>query len=805
MPKRNPDHLRREKLLFRYSAALERGDFDAIAEVLRTAENDILLMQMIDELQAAYQDESPMTLSLNGTKGSKPMSVYTPTYPTVARRVAPRQPALTLAAAMLAVFIMGGIILSLWQRPNTAGMNLAFQSSPTFVPSPTWVPTAAPPMLASDTVMALPNIYAVQSGDTLASIAAHYGVSAAEIERLNPGVVIQPGVALRIPLNVQPPSSFGIIACDAILTEDSTIYGFPEQSPNALFAANSPVRVSGYLHMQNGRWWYVAENGLGQAISGWVNSATIQVAEGCPLLALSVNSMLIVPSQGTVAMNPAGTIVAPSVAMIAVPTQIQPIYCEVYAPENVAVPIFTRPFPLTSGNVAGQAPPGDVVLGTMSPRILSLVHDIAVDGSVVWYYISTTVQDQIVVGWVEAAQVLMTSEVCPDTAPVQIAVVPTQLAPATYPQLTTILSAEAGLYAEPRSDAARLATLLQGTNVMMTQASGDGLWLQVVTTDAQTGWMLRSDLQTTTAFMLLPPTVIPPGGINMSQQLYTVVVQSGLTITGERVMPIIVRQEPAEQGAEVTTLPPGSAVWVMANTEGGAWFQVLLDGNVLGWLPAAQVQLVGTPITLTLDLPPDLAAVISAIPASAITQPQMGVVVVDMLPVYQQADEQSIEIVQLPRETRVIVLGQDADGRWLSIQVPDGAAGWVPNDGTVVLVAPLSEGAVPLSPRVPTDGTFIPAETVIPPMTVLPEATPTALFSSSFESNTPVMLLEASGDIPAQSLVRIISTWWDGQERYYEVQTDDGRMTTVRQSQLGFVVVVTAPPLDATSTPLPGN
>ena len=48
---------RQEQLLFRYSSALERGDFETVADVLRAAERDPSLEQMILDMNAAYTAE----------------------------------------------------------------------------------------------------------------------------------------------------------------------------------------------------------------------------------------------------------------------------------------------------------------------------------------------------------------------------------------------------------------------------------------------------------------------------------------------------------------------------------------------------------------------------------------------------------------------------------------------------------------------------------------------------------------------------------------------------------------------------
>jgi hypothetical protein len=49
--------LEREKALFRYSNALDRGDFDTIAGILHQAEQDAVLERMILEMNELYQSE----------------------------------------------------------------------------------------------------------------------------------------------------------------------------------------------------------------------------------------------------------------------------------------------------------------------------------------------------------------------------------------------------------------------------------------------------------------------------------------------------------------------------------------------------------------------------------------------------------------------------------------------------------------------------------------------------------------------------------------------------------------------------
>src|ERR1035437_760147 len=54
------DALQREKMLYRYSTALERGDFETVAAVLKQAEKDPALERMILDINMAYQEDLPL-------------------------------------------------------------------------------------------------------------------------------------------------------------------------------------------------------------------------------------------------------------------------------------------------------------------------------------------------------------------------------------------------------------------------------------------------------------------------------------------------------------------------------------------------------------------------------------------------------------------------------------------------------------------------------------------------------------------------------------------------------------------------
>lgn len=116
---------RHEMLLFRYSSALGRGDFDAIAAVLREAEHDPALEAMIVEMNEAYAAEQ--TERFNHTN-YKEIPMLVPIYE---NRTTSRSQSLLLIAAITVVAVMSVIVMmqvrgnSVFNtgQPNTNAMN----------------------------------------------------------------------------------------------------------------------------------------------------------------------------------------------------------------------------------------------------------------------------------------------------------------------------------------------------------------------------------------------------------------------------------------------------------------------------------------------------------------------------------------------------------------------------------------------------------------------------------------------------------------------------------------------------------
>ncbi len=145
--------LAREKQVFRYLSALERGDFETIAAILREAEYDPALEEMIAEVNVEAAQEAALSpvlhpASTNHHREDKRMSVLSvphlyPGQPTApARRWSSQLVALVALAAMLAVFIP--LVALRLGPPPSGNPPAALQGGATATPLPTLVPTSTP-------------------------------------------------------------------------------------------------------------------------------------------------------------------------------------------------------------------------------------------------------------------------------------------------------------------------------------------------------------------------------------------------------------------------------------------------------------------------------------------------------------------------------------------------------------------------------------------------------------------------------------------------------------------------------------
>ncbi|MBI1279115.1 MAG: hypothetical protein GC179_13385 [Anaerolineaceae bacterium] len=414
MRKLDARKLAREKNLFRYSSALERADFATVEAVLREAERDPLLAQMITEINAVYESETlRLSPSLNHSSNHHQKELLMTTIILPRRQnTMQRWLPITLAAACVSVLFIGALLM----RPTRPGGSLAAiqtgsTSTPTAAASPTPIPTSVPTF--TSTPMAI-----------------------AESSALTPTIV---------PPDMQ--SSAGVVGTQVcggtkIITEDTLVHAQPSNQSVAIgsIAAGTKAETlatgfaaEGDTSLPQTQWFFIKADVNGNSVQGWVSANIAQPvdpANPCPANLVVVGSTIStpVPINALPSVGTLPTIVPPDVMVVITPSDLTtaaqastsdpaktvPIgACDLTNETNKPITIFAAP--LSANSSAG-------VVGQLRPNAQALVlyqnYDIqsAPIGGL-WYLIITIAPgDQQVTGWVSVSS-LMTTKPCP-SAPV---------------------------------------------------------------------------------------------------------------------------------------------------------------------------------------------------------------------------------------------------------------------------------------------------------------------------------------------------------------------------------------------------
>jgi len=135
------ERLSHEKILLRYSTALENGDFDSIAQILSAAESDPELIEMIGQINTEYEYEQQAALA--ASRQSNKVSDGPKRRPVLAGLLAAII-GMLLLVLIGPLFLMQGITLS---RGQVAALGPT--PTPIFAAQPTYPPLGTPtPMVA---------------------------------------------------------------------------------------------------------------------------------------------------------------------------------------------------------------------------------------------------------------------------------------------------------------------------------------------------------------------------------------------------------------------------------------------------------------------------------------------------------------------------------------------------------------------------------------------------------------------------------------------------------------------------------
>jgi hypothetical protein len=242
--RRDPRQLQREKLLFRYTGALERGDFQTVAGVLREAERDPALAAMLRDLDDALAAELPvMPASSNHRNPVKETNHMVSTYP-IRPQLQPRPVyPFTLAAAGLMVALVVGLLL--FNRPTSPSGDA---TSAMIAQGATRTPTA------TDTFTA--------------SIASGNGT----------------------PASLPPPSAVpqGMTICDAIiaLPDGANVFSAPDANAAIIVRMPGGASVQVVRGGADAAWYQVNANIESAWITGWLSAGSFRVLSNCaPIIA----------------------------------------------------------------------------------------------------------------------------------------------------------------------------------------------------------------------------------------------------------------------------------------------------------------------------------------------------------------------------------------------------------------------------------------------------------------------------------------------------------------------------------------
>ncbi len=582
MRKLNARQLAREKSVFRYSSALERGDFDTVTQVLQEAERDPALAQMISEMNAVFESETlRLSPSLNHSTNHRQKELLMTTIVLPARqRNMQRWLPFTIAAACVSALFIGALLMRP-PRSNTFQAGVKVTMTPTAAASPTPIPTGTP----------------------LAVSGAGGATSP-----------LQPTV---VPPDAQITSS---CVSQLIITQDSTLYANPSTAETVIgtLASDSVVDVNATSISTNPTdtvpqaWFYITGTIKDKSVKGWVqaeNTKPSDTAQGCAVGVTSVGSGESMPNTVELAVQLA--------------LQTSGISCDsqdavIISPSNNAI-------------VTGTL---DVMGIATAPNFGSYqIEIIGVGTGGNYVHLMDGTQPITSIG--ELGQIDL-SAYPPNNYGLRLNVFDSAnqvqarcLVNITLARSTTAIASAGGsssvtgtkaivgaeqtvLRDTPQADGRMIRMLYHNTTFIMNESSPDGLWVHITLPDGIQGWILASDVQTEGIPQEAQPALLCWG------------------MTGAQTTPIYSRPAYAGSSVVIDTLAAQAKVLIfdVDDQAGNAvgWYYVQGESNgrtVQGWIQGdAFVERAYCPQTSS---PRDQFTVVVTTPVPVLTAPDVTV------------------------------------------------------------------------------------------------------------------------------------------------------------------------------------
>lgn len=196
-----------------------------------------------------------------------------------------------------------------------------------------------------------------------------------------------------------------------------------------------------------------------------------------------------------------------------------------------------------------------------------------------------------------------------------------------------------------------------GFQVLPIGRNADGSWIQVQIVGGQTGWVHSAYISAVTPLPNVPPTV--PTGQNSAS------VNTGM---------LNLRNGPGANFEIVAKLPRGSVINLHGRNADQSWVQVSIPGGSQGWVSSRYI-LSNVPIY---TLPESTwTGTNPGYPEPVPTGGQTGIVTYGPLNVRLGPGAWYGAFTWLNGGSGVSLIGRDAYGVWLLVQLVDGRTGWV--------------------------------------------------------------------------------------------------------------------------------
>jgi uncharacterized protein YraI len=238
-----------------------------------------------------------------------------------------------------------------------------------------------------------------------------------------------------------------------------------------------------------------------------------------------------------------------------------------------------------------------------------------------------------------------------------------------------------------------ITTVPQGMQLTVLGQDESSGWLSVRLPDGGEGWIARflTDFTGAASIIAVPslaqqPALAPPA----TTTLDTAAIVAGTANVN-------VRGGPSTAYVALRTVPQGTPFTVVGQDSTGTWLFVRFADNAEGWVARYLTNFVGiAPVVAAPALAPPLAPPATAPVAT-------GAIAVTPSINVRSGPSMNFGVLRtVAPGTQVVVLGQDASGAWVAVQLADGTQGWVSRSlidvqGTMPLVAAPS-AQPPLAP-----------------------------------------------------------------------------------------------------------